>query len=449
VRLRQLAAEIQTLEDAARQKIKAANPDLQPNRDDLVKALSEEQRARHESMAGELTKLQKTFKPPEIPLGRTVEERLSEIKPSRLMIRGDFRRAGPEVLPAFVRVANPRQIPIAANATGAGTSRRRTQLAEWITQPDHPLATRVIVNRIWQHHFGRGLVESASDFGKMGADPTHSELLDWLATELPRRDWSLKQMHRLILQSAVYRQASQSACAEWTNSQQTAAKESWEKSRRVDPENRWRARMNRQRLDGEAIRDSMLASSGRLNSRRGGPGVRPPLPAEITSTLLANQWKVSPDEADHRRRSVYLFVRRNLRYPLFEAFDRPDSNASCPRRNRSTIAPQALILLNSEFSLAAARDLAGSLLAEAGEDVNRIVAAAYARTLSRPPTADESAIAVRFLEAQTQKLKGEGRAASDLALPSPLPAGSDLYRAAALTDFCLAMFNLNEFVYVD
>src|SRR6185295_11544148 len=136
----------------------------------------------------------------------------------------------------------------------------------------------------------------------------------------------------------------------------------------------------------------------RLSSRQGGPGVRPPLPAEVAATLLnTKQWIVSPDAEDHRRRSIYLFVRRNLRYPLFEAFDRPDTNASCPRRNRSTIAPQALMLFNSEFSLAASRDLAKFVVKQTGDDRDRQIDMAYRRTLSRAPTADERRIAREFL----------------------------------------------------
>ncbi len=448
-RMRQLAAELQLLEDGARTRLKAENPDLQPTREDLVKALSDDDRSRYETAATELNGLKKTFKPPEVPHGRAVQERLADVKPSRLMVRGDFRREGPEVAPAFLRIANVDGATLAPPLAGSPTSRRRVQLAQWLTRPDNPLALRVIVNRLWQHHFGRGLVETSSDFGKMGTDPTHPQLLDWLATELPRQGWSLKQLHRLIVRSSVYRQASQPACAEWTIEQQASAAASWTRSRQADPENRLLARRNRQRLEGEAIRDAMLAAAERLSSRRGGAGVRPPLPAEVTSTLLANQWKVSPDPEDHRRRSIYLFVRRNLRYPLFEAFDRPDTNASCPRRNRSTIAPQALILLNSAFSLAAARDLAGFLLASTGPDGGRQVAGAYLRILGRNPAPDEAAMGLRFLEQQSETLKASGRTGEGLALPTPLPAGADVHRAAALTDFCLALFNLNEFVYVD
>jgi hypothetical protein len=449
-RLRQLSAEIQTIEDAARKRLKAENPDLQPNRDDILKALSPDEKQAHESASTQLDQLKKTYHPPEVPQGRTVQERLTELKASHYMVRGDFRREGPEVLPAFPRIANLNNAAVAGPAPGSTTTGRRSQLANWVTRPDNPLVLRVIANRLWQHHFGRGLVETSSDFGKMGTKPTHPELLDWLATELPRQGWSLKLMQKLLVTSAVYRQASKLVSADWTPQERAFAAESWKLSRRLDPENRLLARMNRQRLDGESIRDAMLSAAGGMSQRLGGPGIRAPLPAEVAATLLnTKQWIVSPDPEDHRRRSIYLFVRRNLRYPLFDAFDRPDTNASCPRRNRSTIAPQALILLNSEFSLEAARNLAGFVLTHAGTSPDHQICLAHERALGRQPAREELAASMRFLENQATRLKESNRPAAELALPSPLPDGVDPQQAAALTDFCLALFNLNEFVYVD
>ena len=193
----------------------------------------------------------------------------------------------------------------------------------------------------------------------------------------------------------------------------------------------------------------MLASADRLSTERGGPGVMAPLPDEMLATLLKGQWKPRSDENDHRRRSIYLFVRRNLRYPLFEAFDRPDTNASCPRRNVSTTAPQALVLLNSEFSLSAARDLAGYVLRESKPGRAAQIELLYERTLGRSPTAKEIVAAEKFLADQSARLKltdDEG-----LALPSPAPPAETISKseAAALVDLCLAMFNLNEFIYLD
>jgi hypothetical protein len=367
------------------------------------------------------------------------------VKPSRLLIRGDFRREGPELPPDFPRVANLDQSTVAEREPAASTTGRRTQLASWLLSPANPLTSRVIVNRLWQQHFGRGLVETPSDFGRMGAEPTHPELLDWLASELPKQGWSLKSMHRLIVLSAVYRQSSHSPLGDATTEQDST----WRIARSTDPESQLLWHFPRHRLEGEAIRDALLAASGKLSDRRGGPGVRPPLPAELVSTLLKNQWNVTPDVADHDRRSIYLFVRRNLRFPLFEAFDRPDTNASCPRRNRSTIAPQALVLLNSELSLGAARDLAGLVLARGKEAETQWIRDAVRRALGREPADVELRTGRSFLTLQAAKLRQAKRPAEALALPRPMPTDVDPYVAAALTDYCLALFNLNEFVYVD
>jgi len=350
--------------------------------------------------------------------GRAVRES-GQTQKSFLAIRGDFRRAGPELEPALPRVVNLSGATIPATPENSKGSGRRTALARWLTAADQPLTSRVLVNWIWQQHFGAGLSRTPGDFGVMGDEPDHPELLDWLATELMRDGWSLKRLHRQIVTSATYRQASRPQSSEWTVAQTAAAAANWRRSCEADPDNRLLARRHRRRLEGEAIRDAMLASADRLSPGRGGPGVMAPLPQALVATLLKGQWKVSEDAESHRRRSVYLFVRRNLRYPLFEAFDRPDTNASCPRRDVSTTAPQALAMLNSEFSLSAARDLADYVQSNAGCDCER-VELLYRRTLGRAPTDDERRAAEKFVAAD-----GDWVA------------------------LCLAMFNLNEFVYVD
>jgi hypothetical protein len=215
-----------------------------------------------------------------------------------------------------------------------------------------------------------------------------------------------------------------------------------------DPANLLLSRFPRRRLEGEAIRDAMLAAAGRLNSHQGGPGVRPPLPEELVGTLLRNHWEVSPREADHWRRSIYIFARRNLRYPIFEAFDRPDANASCPAREQSTTAPQSLLMFNSEFSLDVARRLAGRVLAE-GSHAGEHVRLCFEHTLSRAPTSRETEAAAAFLAKQAALIRGETQDRTQLALPSPMREDADPYAAAALTDFCLALLNVSEFVYVD
>jgi hypothetical protein len=458
------------------------DPQVKITREELLSALSETDKLEFQRLTEELTRVNaSTSKLPPLAMGRVMREKGGTPRPSHVMLRGDFRQPGPRVNPAFPAIANPWNVAVEIPESVAPSSGRRTALANWLTRPDHPLTTRVIVNRVWQFHFGQGLVRTASDFGTMGEKPSHPELLDWLATEftqssrhaprdesgLGNRDvadhtalhhaerdgygWSLKRLHKLLLTSATYMQASRPTEPGWTAAQRAAAVESWKKSRAVDPDNRLLARMNRLRLDGESIRDAMLASADRLSPRRGGPGVRPPLPDELVATLLKNQWTVTPDEEDHRRRSIYVFVRRNLRYPLFDVFDRPDTNASCPQRPRSTTAPQGLTLLNSEFSLAAARDLAGFVWRRVGAGPEPQVGLCYRRLLGREPTPREQAAGAEFLRRQAKRIQAEGRGRESLVVAADLARGGrgDEFAAAALVDYCLGLMNLNEFVYVD
>ena len=437
---RELEPKLTALTESAKQRLREKNPDLQPSPKELQAALNPEELKLFQDLSRQRDLLPKL---PELPAGRVLRE--GQPKTCRLAIRGDFRRLGAELSPDWPRVLQT------ANATPQVTADKnpRLRLAEWLTRPDNSLATRVIVNRIWQYHFGEGLVRSSSDFGKLGEDPSHPELLDWLALEFPRHGWSLKWLHKLLVTSATYQQASRPESAEWSPSARAAARSAWQKSKVADPQNRLWSRMSRQRLEGEAIRDSMLFAAGELNPRSGGSGIRPPLPLKMVATLLKNQWPVTPDVTEHQRRSIYLFARRNLRYPLFEAFDRPDSNASCPRRNRSTSAPQALILLNSEVSLEAARDMGGYLLRHEPSDRAARISLAYQRTLGRRPNSDELQSALEFLDAETQQIQVANRKPADLAIPDHLPDGITPAEAAALTDLCLALFNLNEFVYLD
>lgn len=364
--------------------------------------------------------------------------------PSHLMIRGDWQRPGPEIDAGVPRIANP----LGAAEPVADAPHPRTALAQWLTRSDHPLTSRVIANRLWQHHFGNGLSRSPSDFGLVGEEPSHPELLDWLAIELMQHDWRLKHLHRLILTSATYRQASRPSQVGWSDRQLAEAAESWRHSQDIDSPNYWLARFPRRRLTGEEVRDAMLVTSDSLQLRRGGPGVRPPLPDELVKTLLKNQWNVSPKVSDHYRRSIYIFARRNLRFPIFEAFDRPDANASCPRRGRSTTAPQSLLLLNSQASLDASRRLA-SVVLSASTELQQRLAIAVSRVLGRTPTAEEQQSLAEFLTKQRSSLASEARPTNELALPNPVIAHVDPYEAAAWTDLCLALYNLSEFLYID
>lgn len=336
----------------------------------------------------------------------------SVAQPSFVMLRGDYRRPGAPIQPGFVRVANSHGVAL-SNERQQGTVGRRVALAEWLTQPDHPLVARVIANRIWQQHFGRGLAPTSSDFGVMGEMPSHPELLDWLATELIRRRWSLKELHRLIVTSATYRRSSR-----W-NVDHAITRSIIDS----DPDNELLARFPRRRLEGEVVRDAMLQVSGVLNLDTGGPGVRPPLPPEMLKTLLHNQWEPTPDVEQHHRRSVYVFARRNLRLPIFDAFDRPDANASCARRNESTTATQSLLMMNSKLAVDVAERLATRCLAETNNNVETASTRAFLRCFGRNMDHAERRMIQQFLAA------GVGR--------------------DSLFQLCLGLVNSSEFIYVD
>lgn len=332
------------------------------------------------------------------PTARGIDELGQMSAPTYVLKRGEFGVKGDEVSPGFPLVLSRSKPSIRALPNSSG---RRTALAEWLTQPDHPLTARVMANRVWQAHFGKGLVATASDFGTMGDAPTHPELLDWLAHNLVSNGWSLKSLHRQIVVSSTYRQATKAGPG----------------AREFDPTNASISHQNRRRLDGESLRDALLAVSGRLEPRLGGPGVFPPLPAELTKlSSKGPAWPTSNSPTDQNRRSLYIFVRRNLRYPFFEAFDRPDTNASCPQRPVTTIAPQALSMLNSRLAL----DAADGLM-KRGQGSDRQVELAFEIALGRPPTTDETRDAHEFLASDPSRLR----------------------------DLCLAIINTNEFIYVD
>ena len=357
---------------------------------------------------------------------------------SHVLARGDVRkpgaRVGPDV-PGVLRAA----LPAARTKEGSEPPPlTRLDLARWMTHPEHPLTARVIVNRLWQHHFGRGLVDTPNDFGLRGSPPSHPELLDYLATELVRSGWSLKHLHRLMVLSSTYQQDSRAA-----NS----------RARQSDPDNRLLWRMNRQRLGAEAIRDSILTVAGTLNREIGGPMVRVPLEPEVYDLIFTEGepdglWPVTPDRKQHTRRSLYLFAKRNVRQPMLEAFDQPDTLTSCPVRPISTFAPQALILLNGPLTQQQSQAFAVRLMRESGQERKTRIEHAYRLALARPPRAEEMSQALTFLEEQSELLHDRLRARQRVNVPEETPEGADPAEAAALVDFCLALFNRNEFVYV-
>ncbi|MGD9721957.1 MAG: DUF1549 and DUF1553 domain-containing protein [Pirellulales bacterium] len=455
------------LEEQGQRLFREKNPDEVPSPKQILAELTPEERKEHAALLRELHGKRVL---PKLSQGRIVRD--GSIHAAHFYLRGDFRQPGPVVECGYPRVLE--DAASAATAAAQSTRQPRTALAAWLTAPEQPLTARVIVNRLWQWHFGVGLSATASDFGLMGAPPSHPELLDWLARHFVADGWSLKRMHRLLVTSETYQLAAAPFDVAWSAEEVAAAGTTWKASVARDPENRLLWHRRRARLDGEAIRDAMLAASGRLSLRRGGPGIRPPLAPEVTETLLKDQWKVSGDDEDHRRRSIYLFVRRNLRYPLFDVFDRPDTMASCALRHDSTTATQSLTQLNSAFSLDCARRLAGAVLADAvlpgarlaGEtsaDAARADATpavdgaigpaaierAYLRVLSRSASDDEVRAGLSFIDQQSAALRAGGRAADQLAQPEPTHSAGDPFSRAALVDLCLALLNSNEFLYVE
>lgn len=313
---------------------------------------------------------------------------------------------------------------------GRDTTGRRSALAVWLTSPSNPLTARVMVNRLWQMHFGRGIVDTPNDFGNTGGRPTHPELLDWLAGEFIRRGWSIKQIHRLILTSRAY----QMSCSITPRSSSR------------DKQNTLWWRQERRRLEGEAVRDAILCTSGRLNTQMGGRGVFAELPAGLTTR---GYWQEDPDVRQRERRSLYIFVKRNLRYPLFAAFDFPDTHEPCARRETTVTAPQALNLLNDSVVVQQARHFAARLLREAGTDTTHQVERAWLLALGRKPEPAEKQISLGFLQTQTSLLLQCGAEKGPLVLPYNASWTIDRAAGAALVDFCQMLMNTNEFLFVD
>jgi hypothetical protein len=326
-----------------------------------------------------------------------------EPPPAYFLIRGDIESRGSLMKPGFVDVVTNGNPPVEIPPADGRTSGRRRALAEWLGSPENPLTARVIVNRIWSHHFGQGIVATLDNFGKMGARPTHPELLDWMAVEFMSRGWSIKKLQRLMMTSEAYRMASQ-----FTDAADEAR----------DPENNSLWRFPIQRLDAEIVRDAMMAASGALDLTVGGPPVFPHLAKEILGSMTEGIWKKADDGPAVWRRSVYVYRKRGLPLPMFEVFDLPDQNISCGRRNVSTVPTQALMLLNDEFVLRQARLFADRVKETAGDDPAQQAALAYRIALSRPPRAEEAALAVDFLKKRS------------------------------LADFTHVLLNLNEFLYV-
>ncbi|MBL9153834.1 MAG: PSD1 domain-containing protein [Verrucomicrobiales bacterium] len=348
-----------------------------------------------------------------------VTEAGPEARPLTVHLRGSAHAPGDPVVPAFPAILAGGNEPQPATFTpvtreSRTSSGRRLALAQWIASPDNPLTARVIMNRLWQHHFGRGIAPSSNDLGGLGEAPTHPELLDWLASELVRNGWSLKAMHRLILTSQTYRMSSAPNPAHFAK----------------DPENKLFWRYNMRRLTAEEMRDSVLAISGNLNPAPGGPWVFPPLPPEVVATASRPHavWPVSPKPEDHFRRSVYIHVKRSLRHPMMADFDQADTDSPCAVRFATTVPTQALSMLNSQFTNEQAAVLAARLRTQS-PDAAEQVRAGLALVMQRQPTDAEIRHCLNFMD--------------------NIRSQSGLDDQAALERFALLALNLNEFVYLD
>jgi hypothetical protein len=380
----------------------------------LAKFIKPEEDREYQKLKGELADLKKKPEPPNRELALSVNNCLVRPPQTFVLTRGNAHAQGAKVEPGFPEVLGFPDPKIPDPPAGAKSSGRRTALANWLTSKDNPVPARVMANRLWQHHFGRGIVASSNDFGQFGTPPTHPELLDWLAKELQDGGWKLKRVHKLILMSNTYRQSSGGRRAALA----------------VDPENHLWWRYPMRRLTAEEMRDSILTVSGKLNPKMFGESIYPPIPKEVLAgqSVPGQGWgKSTLEEAS--RRSVYVHIKRSLLVPILIQHDQADTDSSCPVRYTTTVPTTALGMLNGEFTNEQAGFLAERLRKEAPNDVAAQVRRALALTTGRKASDAEVKADVSVIE----KLKTKHQLSAD----------------AALKLYCLLVLNANEFAYVD
>jgi hypothetical protein len=334
--------------------------------------------------------------------------------PTHVLARGNPGSPGERVEPGFPEILDEAKTKISQRDAAAPVSGKRRALAEWLTSPRNPLTARVLANRLWQFHFGRGIVPTSNDFGKLGEPPTHPELLDWLASELVDGGWQLKRMHKLLMLSSAYQMSARAS----------------EPGLRLDPANHLFGRFNMRRLSAEEVRDSILAASGRLNLKAGGPPVYPLIPKEVLAgqSRPGDGWGRSPPE-EAARRSVYVHVKRSLLVPILAVHDQADTDSSCPVRFTTTVPTQSLGMLNGEFTNEEAGAFADRLRHESPDRLDAQVRRAIRLTTARPARDDE--------------------VEHDLAFIKDLQAKAKLSDREALRQYCLLALNTNEFIYLD
>lgn len=362
---------------------------------------------------------------------RYLTERPGQIPATHLFFRGEHAQPKQALAPAGLSVIDwmlPHKIPV--NDNNLPTTGRRLAFAKRLTDGNHPLTARVLVNRVWAHHFGSGIVASLGDFGALGDAPTHPELLDWLASDFMRGGWKLKRLHKLIMLSRAYRQSTQKSAGHET----------------IDPENKLYGRINLRRLSAEELRDAILAVSGKLNQKMFGP----PIPVredevgqvvvgvDTTDSAGRPTGKSVDLKGEQFRRSVYVQVRRSLPLAVLTTFDAPQMDPNCAARTQSTVAPQALMLMNSDFSVSQARHFAARVKQEAGPEPAAQIQHAWKLAFGVAATEAERSEAAEFLRIQTDHFR---KTAKDDEKSPP--------EDAALAVFCQALFSTNRFLYVD
>jgi len=350
--------------------------------------------------------------PPTLGIMALTESK-AKLRTTHLLWRGDVANPGPVVQPGV-----PAAMAYAPLQATEGQSPGRSAWAEWVAAPGNPLTWRVIVNRIWQHHFHTGIVATPSNFGKSGAEPTHPELLDWLAQQMLRNGGRWKPLHREIVLSATYRQASRNDAA-----------------MSLDPNNRWLARKSPHRLEAEILRDAILTVAGSINLELAGPGIKPRIRPELLTASQRNKWPVVQKEGpEHWRRSVYIYVKRQLPFPLLELFDVPTTTQTCERRDESVVPTQALLLMNDEFTQQQASRFADRVRRDSTTPPASQIAMATFLAMGREATSAELNEGAQFLAEQAVQHTLTGLA-------------PDEAERQALIDFCHVLFNSNEFAY--
>jgi hypothetical protein len=398
----------------------------------IEKELTGQAKERYAELKKDLAKFD-NLKPAEPPVAEAMIDSGPVAPPTFILAKGVWDAPLDEVKPGFLTIVDPKP-PKITPLDGLESTGRRSVLANWLADPSNPLTTRVITNRVWYYHFGSGIVDSPSDFGVMGERPSNPKLLDFLAATFVENGWSMKKMHRLIMLSNAYLQSSAF--------QPEAAK--------VDPNNKLLWRFDRRRLEGETIRDSMLLAAGELNLKMGGPGVHPPLPEGVVRrNSKYSQWTAEKDPAEANRRSVYIFVKRNLRYPMFETFDFPDTHESCARRYATVTPTQPLELMNDNLIVEWSRKLAGRVLNDNGLSPEQQVERAFRIVFSRAPKEEERKTILDFLNRQSGVIAERLAQNDKVPMPESTPQGMEPARAAAFVNFCQALLNSNEFVYMN